>query len=52
MNLYIHDIKWVSSTETPVYSSTKWEIRVQFMTAHFATTVEEPTESKLQVLPV
>jgi len=25
---------------------------VQFMTAHFAITVEEPTESKLQVLPV
>jgi hypothetical protein len=52
MNLYIHDIKWVSSTEMPVYNSAKWEIRVQFMTAHFATTVEEPNESKLQVLPV
>jgi hypothetical protein len=52
MNLYIHDIKWVSSTETPVYNSAKWEIRVQFMPVHFATTVEKPTESKLQVLPV
>jgi len=34
------------------FISEKWEIRVQFMTAHFATTVEESAESKLQVLPV
>jgi len=52
INLYIHDIKWVSRTETPVYNSAKWEIGVHFMTAHFGTTVEEPIESKLQVLPL
>jgi hypothetical protein len=51
VNWYIHNIKWVSRTEMPFYNSVKWEIRVQFMTAHFATTVEKPSEPKLQVLP-
>ena len=36
----------------PVYNGEKWEIRVQFMASHFATDVEEPNESKLQVLRV
>lgn len=52
INLYFHGIKWASRTEMPVYNSEKWEIRAQFMTAHFVTNVEEPNESKLQVLHV
>jgi hypothetical protein len=50
--LNLHGIKWTSRTEMPVYNGEKWEIRVQFMASHFATDVEEPNESKLQVLRV
>jgi hypothetical protein len=50
INLYVHNINWVS-TEMPFYNSVKWEISVQLKTAHFATTVEKPSDPKLQVLP-